>query len=267
MYGAIIGDVVGSAREFNNIKSKDFELVLRRSKVTDDSVMTVAIAKALMRHIKEGTNFAEAAVSEMQYFGHLYPHAGYGRRFREWLKAKNPQPYMSYGNGSAMRVSPCGLIAESLEEAEQLAVISASVTHNHREGIKGAKAVAASVYLAEAGKSKEEICAYIEKKYYSLDFTLDEIRPDYSFDVTCQGSVPQAIEAFKESTGFEDAIRNAVSLGGDSDTIAAMTGSIAWSYYGRDGLTSDMKNLLLQVRIPHDLKSVIEEFNMFREKI
>lgn len=233
MYGAIIGDIVGSKYEFDNIKTKDFPFVSQGCAFTDDTVMTVAVAQALLRCRAENRPFKPTLVQQMQAYGrkYRYPQGGYGGRFGMWLQEEHPQPYNSFGNGSAMRVSPCGLIAVTLEEAVALARASAEVTHNHPEGIKGAEATAAAVFLAKAGKSKEEIGGCICERYYHLSQTLDEIRPTYRFNETCQETVPQAIIAFLESTSFEDAIRNAVSLGGDSDTLAAITGAVAWSYY------------------------------------
>ena len=176
----------------------------------------------------------------MQALGRRYPHAGYGGRFRKWLIADNPQPYNSYGNGSAMRVSPCGFAANSLEEAIVMADTVTKVTHDHPEGMKGAEATAAAIFLARSGKSMAEIREYFVRHFYPLNFTLDEIRSTYTFDVSCQGSVPQALEAFFESTSFEDAIRNAISIGGDSDTIAAITGGVAEAFYGVPEEISDM---------------------------
>lgn len=231
MYGAIIGDIVGSVYEFHTVKTKDFPLFSSRSVYTDDSVMTIAVARALIKASDEQTSFKEEVTKIMREYGQKYPCAGYGGSFRKWLKLKIDHPYNSFGNGSAMRVSPCALYAVTLQEALDFAAASAEVTHNHPEGIKGAQATAAAVFLARVGKSKDEIREYIEENYYDLSFTLDEIRPTYAFDETCQGSVPQAIVSFLESADYEDTIRNAVSLGGDSDTIAAIAGSIAWMYY------------------------------------
>lgn len=230
MYGAIIGDIVGSIYERHNIKTKEFPFVSPGCRFTDDTVMTVAVASALLRSRAEETPFKPLLVQEMQRLGLMYPRAGYGGGFILWLHDEDPQPYNSFGNGSAMRVSPCGLMAVTLEEAVMLGRASAEVSHNHPEGIKGAEATAAAVFMSKTGASKDAIRAYISSHYYDLSFTLDEIRPTYGFDVTCQGSVPQAIVAFLESDSYEDAIRNAISLGGDSDTIAAIAGSIAWSY-------------------------------------
>lgn len=233
MYGAVIGDVVGSKYEFNNIKIKEFPLFSDGCSFTDDSIMTIAVAKALLNSMNNKERFAQCLIEEMQQLGRQYPYpqGGYGGRFGNWLQATNPEPYNSFGNGSAMRVSPCAIYAVELEEALELAEISASVTHNHPEGIKGAKAVAAAVFLAKNKKSKAEIKEYIEKNFYPLSESVDNIRQNYTFNETCQGTVPQAITAFLESESFEDAIRNAVSIGGDTDTVAAITGSVAWPFY------------------------------------
>ena len=237
MYGAFIGDIVGSKYEFHNIKTKQFQLFSNGCDYTDDSIMTAAVAKAIMCSREEqfhrgNKTFQEFLVEVMQDFGRRYPYplGAYGVRFSRWLRQKNPQPYGSYGNGSAMRVSPCGLAAVTLEEAQALARASACVTHNHPEGIKGAEAVASAVFLAKSGKTKEEIRNYVAE-YYDLNFTLDSIRKNYKFDGSCQGSVPQALVAFFESVSFEDAIRNIISIGGDCDTTGAITGSVAWIYY------------------------------------
>ena len=231
MYGAAIGDIVGSKYEFDNIHTKAFPFVSADCDFTDDTVMTVAVAKALMQARAENKPFQPLLVQAMQDFGRRYPGRGYGGRFGAWLYESDPKPYNSYGNGAAMRVSPCGLIAVTMEEALALAKASAEVTHDHPEGIKGAQATAAAVYLAKTGRSKEEIASYVRAHYYPLDETLAQIRTWYYFNETCQETVPQAIQAFLEADSFEDAIRNAVSIGGDSDTVAAITGSIAWSYY------------------------------------
>ena len=233
MLGAIIGDIVGSVYEFTSEKSKDFMLFAPGCAPTDDSIMTAAVALACLdTECADEHAFKNALVDCMHALGAKYPNAGYGARFYSWLMHGFTQPYNSCGNGSAMRVSPVAWVASTLEEAERFAKWSAEVTHNHPEGIKGAQAVAAAIFLARSGKDKEQIRSYVEKNYYSLDFTLDEIRPTYSFDVTCQGSVPQAIECFLESRDFEDAVRSAISLGGDGDTQAAMAGAIAEAYYG-----------------------------------
>lgn len=231
MYGAIIGDIAGSRYEFDPVKSKDVPLFGAGSTYTDDTVLTVAVASAILKARETGDPFREILVSEMQRLGRAYAHGEYGAKFAAWLRSCDPQPYNSFGNGSAMRVSPCGLIAVSLDEALALARASAEVTHNHPAGIKGAEAVAGAVFMADMYKTKDDIKAFVEDGYYRLDFTLDDIRDGYGFDETCQGSVPQAIIAFLESESYEDAIRNAISLGGDADTQAAIAGSIAWQYY------------------------------------
>ena len=232
MIGAIVGDIVGSIYEWDNIKTKDFNFFDDHAFFTDDTVMTLAVAMALKECQGNYENLSQTAIKWMQKLGRKYPDAGYGGNFRAWLNEENPLSYNYWGNGSAMRVSPVAYFAKSLEEVKDLSYQVSAVSHNHPEGIKGAEATAAAIYLALQGKKKEEIREYTVKNYYPMDFTLDEIRPTYKFKVSCQGSVPQALEAFFESTDFEDAIRNAISIGGDSDTIAAITGSIAEAYYG-----------------------------------
>jgi ADP-ribosylglycohydrolase len=228
MLGAAIGDIVGSIYEFDNIQTKDFPLFQERCFLTDDTICMGAVAAALLKG-GSADNFIDA----FKLFAELYPHHGYGGHFGKWAYSDDREPYNSWGNGSAMRVSPCGWIANSVEETEKIAAQSAVVTHNHPEGIKGAQATAVAIFLARSGKSKAEIKRFIEVRYgYNLSRTLDEIRPEYDFDESCQGTVPEAIIAFLESTDFEDAIRNAISLGGDSDTLAAITGSIAEAAYG-----------------------------------
>ena len=243
MIGAIIGDIVGSRFEFDNFKSKDFEMFDTECFFTDDTVMTLGVAKALLKYdeISDYESFKRELIDVMHEVGMRYPCCGYGGRFYVWMMDNLTEPYNSFGNGSAMRVSPVSWFAKSLEECEALAAATAEVTHNHPEGVKGAVAVAGAIYLARTGSTMEEIKEYI-KQYYTIDFTLDEIREDYDFYEICQKSVPQALEAFFESTSFEDAIRNAISIGGDSDTIAAMTGSIAEAFYGAD---EDMKETAL----------------------
>ena len=233
MIGAIVGDVVGSRYEWVYFKSKDFDLFdPDKCSFTDDSVMTIAVAAALADWRKKGGDLSALAIKRMQEFGRRFPYAGYGGRFDEWLNAETPHPYNSWGNGSAMRVSACGWAANSVEDAVALSDAVTAVTHNHAEGLKGAAATAVCVYLARTGVSKDEIRRHVEENYYKIAFTLDEIRPTYDFDVSCQGSVPQALESFFESVSFEDAIRNAISIGGDSDTIGAIAGAVAGAYYG-----------------------------------
>ena len=233
MYGAIIGDICGSRFEFDNIKRKDFELFTKYNTFTDDSVMTIAVGKALSLSKKNGyEDLEEKLIFWMHEIGQRYPYCGFGGRFYSWIMNNEKKPYHSYGNGAGMRTSRCGEIAESLDEALMLAKRCAAVSHDHEEGIKGAQSISSCIYLAGNGKDKKQIRDYVEEHFYKLDFTLDQIRPSYRFDVSCQGSVPQAIEAFLEAESFEDCIRNAISIGGDSDTIAAMAGSIGEAYYG-----------------------------------
>lgn len=234
MLGAIIGDICGSVYEFNNEKRMDkVELFARGCFPTDDSVMTAAVARALMDSQGDSDSvIRQTLVDAMHYYGHLFPRAGYGGRFFHWLSKNGTRPYNSFGNGSGMRVSPAGWLYGTLEETLHAAKLTAEVTHDHPEGIKGAQAIAAAVFLARTVRSKTVIRQFVEENFYALDFTLDEIRPYYAFDETCQGSCPQAIEAFLEGDSFEDVIRKAISLGGDSDTIAAMAGAIAEAYFG-----------------------------------
>ena len=243
MLGAIVGDIVGSVYEWNNIKTKDFPLFRDDCFFTDDTVMTCAVAEAIMNGGQKD-DFIDA----MKKYGRRYPNADYGARFNRWLITDNREPYNSFGNGSAMRVSPCAWIMDATTdelsfEVKRLAQLSAEVTHNHPEGIKGAMAIADAIFMCRyflggdgsdnPADIKRRIKEHIEKEYgYDLSKTLDEIRPTYRFNETCQDTVPQAIVAFLESTDFEDAIRNAISLGGDSDTLAAITGSIAEAAYG-----------------------------------
>lgn len=233
LWGAVVGDIVGSRFEFDkyNIKTKDFDLFHEDCEWTDDSLMTVAVADALMQWRRNGGDLRTLATESMRCWARKIL-CGYGGRFNDWLFKDDPQPYNSWGNGSAMRVSACGWVGNSLEEVKSLSLQVTDVTHNHPEGIKGAEATAVSIWLARQGWKMSEIRSHIAENYYPLDFTLDEIRPSYHMDESCQGSVPQALEAFFEATSFEDAIRNAVSIGGDSDTIAAIAGSIAEAYWG-----------------------------------
>lgn len=236
MLGAIIGDMVGSVYEWNNHKSVDFPFFVDGCIFTDDSVMTVAVAGALLSLDEKGLeddDFVRGAIrASLVNYGRSYPDAGYGARFREWIFVEEQFPYGSYGNGSAMRVSPTAYFASGLEGVLRLARLSAEVTHNHPEGIKGAEAVAGCIFLARTGGDKGVIRSFVESGYYDVSFCLDDIRSGYVFDVSCQGSVPVAIRAFLEGDCFESVVRLAVSVGGDSDTIAAMAGSIAEAFYG-----------------------------------
>lgn len=235
MVGALAGDVAGSVYEFDNIRCKDFALFApyhgNECRPTDDSLMTIAIAKALWESRDDASDLEENAVRCMREIGQRFPACGYGGKFFEWMYSEHPKPYHSFGNGAAMRVSPVSYFATSLSHAEQLAEKVTCVTHNHPEGIKGAKVTAGLGYLALQGESKEMLRAYAEK-FYDISFSLDEIRQTYQFDVSCMGTVPQAIVAFLEANNLEDAIRNAIRIGGDSDTLAAIAGGIAGAYYG-----------------------------------
>jgi ADP-ribosylglycohydrolase len=225
MLGAIAGDIIGSIYERKNVKTKYFQLFSPNSKFTDDTVLTVASADVMLNHGNYVSNF--------KTYYHRYPNAGYGGMFHQWAKSESTEAYNSWGNGSAMRVSPIGFTFDDLETVLFQAKKNAEVTHNHPEGIKGAQATAATIFLGRTHHSKDEIKDYIENQFgYDLSQSIDEIRPTYKFDSSCQGTVPQAIAAFLESTDFEDAIRNAVSLGGDSDTLTCITGGIAQAFYG-----------------------------------
>ena len=256
MIGAIIGDIIGSIYEWKNVKRKDFSLFTNISRYTDDSVMSIAIAKSILDCKGNYTHLSEVATANMQELGQDDPFAGYGMSFSKWLYSNNPTPYNSYGNGAAMRVSACGHAASSLEEAKKLSYAVTSVTHDHPEGIKGAESVATAIFLAKSGKSMEEIRRYVLDNYYDISFTLDEIRPTYTFQVSCQESVPQAFEALFEAKDFEDAIRNAISIGGDSDTIAAIAGSVAECYFGVPKALKEKALTYLKNR----QRQIIEEF-------
>ena len=232
MLGAIIGDIVGSNFEFDNHKDKVFDLFTSSKFFTDDTVMTLAIGLAFKNSKKDFSDLHENAIKYMRMLGREYFKCSYGSTFRKWLRLKKPIPYNSYGNGAAMRVSPVLLYAKTLEDVIRLSRQITEVTHNSTEGIKGAESVAVAAFLAKTGKTKEEIKEYIIKNYYDIKFTLDEIRPTYKFDESCQGSVPEALECFFEGKDFEDTIRNAISIGGDSDTIAAIAGIVAEAFYG-----------------------------------
>jgi len=264
MLGAIIGDIVGSRFEWNNNRSKQFEFLTYKCSVTDDSIMSLAIAKALLESKADYSDLSENAVKYMQEIGRHYPDCGYGGQFRKWIFSDDPKPYGSYGNGAAMRVSACGFVANSLEEAKQLSKAVTIVTHNHPEGLKGAEATAVAIFLARTGKSLLEIRDYITKNYYPLDFTLDGIRDNYEFNESCQDTVPQALEAFFESKNFEDAIRNAISIGGDSDTLAAITGGIAEAYYG---IPTEIRKHALTFLDERLLKILVEFENKYPSKM
>lgn len=232
MLGAIIGDIIGSRFEWDNHRSKNFDLFTKECFFTDDSIMSLAICDALLHSKPDYSDLGQNTIRSMQTIGRPYPNSGYGSSFYHWIYSDAPQPYNSFGNGAAMRVSACGYVGNSIDEVKRLSKAVTEVSHNHPEGIKGAEATAIAVFLARTGKSLSEIRDAMTTHYYTLDFTLDGIRDSYQFNETCQDTVPQALEAFFESTSFEDAMRNAISIGGDSDTLAAITGGIAEAYYG-----------------------------------
>jgi ADP-ribosylglycohydrolase len=250
MLGAIAGDIIGSVYEFDQIKTKDFPLFSPACRFTDDSVLTVAVAEAIMR---DG-DYART----MRKLGRNYPKRSYGQHFYYWLMEDGAGPYNSFGNGAAMRVSPVGFAYDDEDSVLREAARTAEVSHNHPEGIKGAQSTALAVFLALHGRPKDHIRSEIQKGFgYDLDRTLESIRPGYGFDVTCQGTVPEAIISFLESTSFEDAVRNAVSLGGDSDTLACITGGIAHAYYG--GIPPEILEKVKEIMPPY-LWKIAEEF-------
>ena len=259
MLGVIIGDIVGSPYEFDdyNIKTTDFPLFSKESEITDDTIMTLAVAQGLMNGKKDAQKTYNEITKCMQKLGNEYPYMSYGYNFQSWLCTDNPKPYNSYGNGSAMRVSSVAWFFDNLEDVEKFAEISALPTHNHPEGIKGAQAVASAIFLARSGKTKNKIKDYIIKKYgYDLSKTCDEIRSTYHHVESCQETVPQAIIAFLEGGSFEEVIRLAVSLGGDSDTLTAIAGSIAEAYYP---IPEDMKKIALKF-LDDDLIKIYKQF-------
>jgi ADP-ribosylglycohydrolase len=250
MLGAIAGDVIGSVHEGSRTKTKVFPLLTLESRFTDDTVLTVAVADCLLH----GRDYVDG----LHDWFHAYPNAGYGGTFWLWASSRRREPYRSWGNGSAMRVSPVAYVGTTLEEVLAEAKRSAEVTHDHEEGIRGAQATAAAIFLARTGGTKEQIRQYIEKQFdYFLDETLDELRPTYQFDASCQWSVPQSIIAFLESTGYEDAVRNAISLGGDADTMACIAGAIAEAHYG--GVPAAIAEPVL-ARLDDRLRGVVREF-------
>ena len=262
MYGAILGDIIGSPYEFDRgDKTKDFPLFNEDSTFTDDSVMTIAVADALLCEAKDPERIKTLLVYSMQRWGRKDPTAGYGGLFYRWLFTDDSQPYGSFGNGSAMRVSSVGWLYDSLEETREKARLTAEVTHNHPEGIKGAESVAAVIWLARNGKSKQEIREYVIKEFgYDLSRTCDEIRPGYHHVESCQQTVPEAITAFLEGESFEDVIRTAVSLGGDCDTLTCIAGSMAEAFYG---VPEELKEECRK-RITPDMKEVLDRFDKAR---
>ena len=250
MIGAIAGDIIGSVYEHNSIKTKEFPLFSPFSRFTDDTVLTVAVAYSIL----SGISYKDA----IKNIGNRYPNAGYGGSFIQWLFSKDAGPYNSWGNGSAMRVSPVGFAFNSEDEVLDQARMTAEVTHNHPEGIKGAQATALCIYLARQETEKETIRKEIKDRFgYNLDRTVEEIRQVYSFNISCQGTVPEAIISFLDSGSYEDAIRNAISLGGDSDTLACITGGIAEAYYG--GIQDDILKKVEDI-LPPDLMDIIKAF-------
>ena len=261
MLGAILGDMIGAPYEFDRSpKVKELPLFSRGTQFTDDSVMTTAVTDALI-NINDGADDKEikrALVDSMQKWGHRYPNAGYGCMFYEWLRTRNPKPYGSFGNGSAMRVSAAGWLYDTLEETRRIARLTAEVTHNHPEGVKGAEAIASAIFMARMGRSKDEIKAFIVREFgYDLTRTCDEIRPGYHHIETCQQTVPEALTAFFEGEDFEDVVRTAVSLGGDCDTLTCIACSVAEAFYG---IPEFMKEECLK-RLPEDMIGVIESFD------
>ena len=266
MYGAILGDIIGSPYEFDRgNKSKAFPFFDQGCKYTDDSVMTIAVADALLATMGQSDDdIKDALVYSMKLWGKKYPDAGYGGRFRGWLASEKsrPKPYNSFGNGSAMRVSPAGWLYDTLEETLHAAELTAVVTHNHPEGIKGAKATAAAIFMARNGSTKEEIKSFITSGFgYDLTRTIDEIRPGYIHVESCQETVPEAITAFLEGTDFEDVIRTAVSLGGDCDTLTCIAGSVAEAFYG---VPDDLKESC-RSRITPEMLEVLDRFEKYRK--
>lgn len=264
MYGAILGDMIGAPYEFDmGKKTKEFPLFCTESHYTDDSVMTIAVAEALLNNqFQDDETIMAGIVDSMRKWGRKYPDAGYGGKFSHWLRAKDPKPYGSYGNGSAMRVSSAGWLFDTMEQTRHMARLTAEVTHNHPEGIKGAESTASAIYLARTGHSKDEIKDYIIKEFgYDLSRTCDQIRPEYYHVESCQGTVPEAITAFLEGTDFEDVIRTAVSLGGDCDTLTCIAGSIAEAFYGVPEQLKDE----CRSRLPKDMLDILGRFDISRE--
>ncbi len=269
MLGAIIGDIVGSIYEFSGHKGKDIVMFTDRNRPTDDSFMTIAVADALVNCNGDYTNLSEQAIASMQAIGNNHPCTSWGERFINWLFF-DPTPYNSLGNGAGMRVSPVAWVASSEEEVKSLSRAVTEISHNHPEGIKGAEAVAMATYLARMGKSKDELLERCAEYYPILkdkEFSIERLQLTYETEysgklVTCQGSVPQALQAFFESESFEDAILNAISIGGDSDTIAAMCGAVAEAYYG---VSEEIENRALEY-LSDDLLKIYHSFSLIKGK-
>lgn len=266
MLGAILGDIIGSRFEFDRGgKTKDFELLTYGCEFTDDSVMTVAIADALSKTdlLLDEKSLEKSLIKHMQYWGSKYPYAGYGGRFIHWLAAKDPKPYGSYGNGSAMRVSSIGYLFDDLKTTRKVARITAQISHNHVEGIKGAECTAAVIFLGRTGHSKQEIKEYVDKEFaYDYSETLEQMRNRHEHVETCMDSLPKALRSFFDGNSYEDVVRNAVSLGGDTDTLGAIAGAMAEGYFG---IPEELKIKVLDY-IPDDFKEVIKRFNSLRIK-
>ncbi len=257
LFGAIIGDIVGSVYEFNNLRSKNFPFMTDRCFITDDSCMTIAVASAIKQWKESGGDLSEITAKNMRLIGRRYPDKGYGGMFFGWLNDPNMGPYNSWGNGAAMRVSAAGWFGETLSQVKRLSYMVTSPTHDHIEAIKGAEATAVAVFMAQKGYSKDNIAEHIHTNYYPSCDCVEDLQADYEWDSSCQGTVPPALQCFFESTDFEDAIRNAISIGGDSDTIAAITGAIAGAYYGIP------TKIIKQAKkfIPDDLLKIAEYFD------
>lgn len=262
MIGALVGDVVGSRFEFSNHRNKEFPLFTDSCKVTDDSIMTVAVTLAVMDYKEHGRPLDEAAVYWMRRIGQPYKNAGYGGRFAQWMYSSDPKPYNSFGNGAAMRISACAWAADTMADAMKMSDEVTKVTHNHPEGIKGARAITAAIFMARMGCLKDEIYEFIDQNYYSLNKSVDKIRETLQFDETCQVTVPVAIQCFYESEDFEDCLRLAISVGGDSDTIAAIACSIAEAYYG---VPESIRKKVLTF-VPQQLKDILFRFEEIYEK-
>ena len=264
MTGAILGDIIGSRHEFHNIKTRDFELFTPECRFTDDTVMTCAVAFSLLECRGDYTKLSEKTVEVMQTIGRKYPYCGYGGMFWRWMFSDDPKPYNSFGNGSAMRISPVGFIAKDVEEAKELSRKVTEITHNHPEGIKGAEAAAVAIVMARQGKSKEEIREVMERDYYPSVHTVDEYRVIIRGhgDETCQVSLPEALQCFYEGESYEDVIRNCISIGGDSDTLAAIAGGIAEAYYG---VPEEFKEKLADY-LDERLMRIVEAFQKIKIK-
>ena len=260
LLGTIAGDTIGSIYEFNPTKDYDLFLINNNMEYTDDSILSIAVAEWLM---DDSSHSKEKLIERLQYWARKYrdPMGSYGNMFYQWIFSENPEPYNSWGNGSAMRVSAVGFAFDTMEETRKVARISAEITHNHPEGIKGAEATAAAIFMARKGNTKEEIRKYITTEFgYPLDFTYHDIHASYGFEASCQQTVPQSIVAFLDSKDYEDAIRMTISLGGDADTMGAITGAIAFAYYKE--MPTEMGKFVLS-KLPDDLKAVVERFDVY----